>query len=402
MEHHGSSREFRTRQRGARGRGSGITESYRRRTAQRLTAPRCTRHPKTPSNSTNSKSPASGAASSSSPGRLSDLGRILRPGTVLKQKWRLDKLLGVGGMAVVYAATHRNGKRVAIKMLHEEHSRNADVKTRFLREGYLANAVDHAGAVSVIDDDVTEDGTVFLVMELLAGETLERRWERKVRRAARRRNALDRQRAPRCPCRGARQGARPPRHQARECVPHARREGEDPRLRHRSAAPALELRRRPSPGATMGTPAFMPPEQARGRWDEVDARSDVWATGATMFALLAGRFVHEAATLNEQLLAAMTRFAPPFASILPELTPEVATGRRSRARLQPQRDRWPTRARCRPRSGRRLRRDRRAELGRASAALGARRRRRRGRRSTPDPDESRDDGHARRSIAGDP
>jgi serine/threonine protein kinase len=85
-------------------------------------------------------------------------------------------------MAVVYAATHRNGKRVAIKMLHQEHARAHDTRTRFLREGYLANAVDHEGVVSVIDDDVTSDGSVFLVMELLDGETVERRWERKVRR----------------------------------------------------------------------------------------------------------------------------------------------------------------------------------------------------------------------------
>src|SRR5580704_15707525 len=91
------------------------------------------------------------------PGRLSGLGRILRPGTLIKQKWRLDRLLGVGGMAVVYAATHRNGKRVAIKMLHQEFSRSIDVMRRFLREGYLANAVDHEGAVSILDDDVTED-----------------------------------------------------------------------------------------------------------------------------------------------------------------------------------------------------------------------------------------------------
>jgi len=61
-------------------------------------------------------------------------------------------------MAVVYAATHRNGKRVAIKMLHHDLTRNADVRTRFLREGYLANAVDHEGVVSIIDDDVTRKG----------------------------------------------------------------------------------------------------------------------------------------------------------------------------------------------------------------------------------------------------
>src|SRR6266436_669267 len=74
-----------------------------------------------------------------------------RLGTVLNGKWRLDAVLGIGGMATVYAATHRNQKRVAIKMLHPEVS---------------------------IDDDVTEDGAAFLVMELLEGETLDHRWEK--------------------------------------------------------------------------------------------------------------------------------------------------------------------------------------------------------------------------------
>jgi serine/threonine protein kinase len=68
----------------------------------------------------------------------------------------------------------------------------------------------------------------------------------------------------------------------------------------------------------------MSPEQARGRWEEVDARSDLWAVGATLFGLLSGRSVHEALTMNEQLLAAMTSSAPPALSILPDLPPEVA------------------------------------------------------------------------------
>ena len=71
-----------------------------------------------------------------------------RIGTVLKGKWRLDARLGVGGMATVYAATHRNGKRVAVKVLHPELSRDAGVRERFVREGYVANKVGR-GAVTV-------------------------------------------------------------------------------------------------------------------------------------------------------------------------------------------------------------------------------------------------------------
>ena len=75
----------------------------------------------------------------------------------------------------------------------------------------------------------------------------------------------------------------------------------------------------------MGTLGFMPPEQARGRWEQVDARTDLWAVGATMYALLTGRHVHVAATANEQLLLAMTKPAPPIASVMPEISPAIAS-----------------------------------------------------------------------------
>src|SRR5262245_59167218 len=84
-----------------------------------------------------------------------EIGRKAEPriGRVLVGKWRLDKVLGIGGYATVYAATHRNGKRVAIKILHAQLSGDGQTRKRFLREGYLANKVGHPGAVSVLDDD---------------------------------------------------------------------------------------------------------------------------------------------------------------------------------------------------------------------------------------------------------
>ena len=236
-----------------------------------------------------------------------------RIGSTLKDKWRIDALLGVGGMAVVYTATHRNSSRVAVKMLHAELSRNANIKGRFLREGYVANSVGHRGCVTVFDDDVADDGAVFLVMELLDGETLEARRERLG-------------------------GALDPGEtlwitdQLLDVLAAAHAKG----IIHRDIKPEnifltgdgvvkvldfgiAHVRQLSTSstatrtGTTMGTPAFMPPEQARGRWENVDAQSDLWAVGATMFTLLTGRMVHEAATANEQMLAAMTANAPSLA-----------------------------------------------------------------------------------------
>src|SRR5690348_3672791 len=96
-----------------------------------------------------------------------------RVGQTLANKWHIDRLIDVGGMAAVFQATHRNGKRVAIKMLHAHVATHGDVRDRFLREGYVANQVEHPGAVSILDDDTTEDGAPFLVMELLDGESLD-------------------------------------------------------------------------------------------------------------------------------------------------------------------------------------------------------------------------------------
>lgn len=100
----------------------------------------------------------------------------LKLGGYLRDKWRLDGQLGHGGMATVFAATHRNGSRGAIKILHPELAKDDVIRARFLREGYVANKVDHPGIVRVLDDDTTEDGIVFLVMELLEGETVKQRW----------------------------------------------------------------------------------------------------------------------------------------------------------------------------------------------------------------------------------
>jgi Protein kinase domain len=70
-------------------------------------------------------------------------------------------------------------------------------------------------------------------------------------------------------------------------------------------------------GSRMGTPAFMPPEQARGHTDRVDARSDIFSVGATLLEMLTGRVLHDAPTANEKLLLAMTKAAAPARELVP-------------------------------------------------------------------------------------
>jgi hypothetical protein len=77
-------------------------------------------------------------------------------------------------------------------------------------------------------------------------------------------------------------------------------------------------------GMVMGTPAFMAPEQARARWDEVDGRTDLWAVGATMFTLMSGRFVHQGSSSNEQLILSATTPAPALASVVSDVPGAVA------------------------------------------------------------------------------
>jgi serine/threonine-protein kinase len=262
-----------------------------------------------------------------------------RIGSTLKGKWTLDQLLGVGGMAAVYAATHRNHKRVAIKVLHQELSFNAAVRQRFQREGYVANMVQHPGAVSVDDDDLGEDGCAFLVMELLDGETLDARWARKDRRLppgevlALMDRVLDTLAA-----------AHAHGIVHRDLKPENLFFTRDAQVKvlDFGIARVRELSggSKTQTGSLMGTPSFMPPEQARGRWDEVDAQSDLWAVGATMFTLLSGELVHVAGTVNEALVLAVTQPARSLGAVRPDL-PQALIAFVDKALAYDKQARWP-------------------------------------------------------------
>ncbi|HEX4446435.1 MAG TPA: protein kinase [Polyangiaceae bacterium] len=227
-------------------------------------------------------------------------------GKTIKEKYVVESMIGSGGMAVVYSARHhRNGKRFAVKMLHRELSLNTFIRQRFLREGYVANRVDHPGAVAVIDDDVTEDGSAFLVMELLIGTTVESLWE-----------GMGHQLPLDCTLAVAEQLLDVLTAAHAQSIVHRDLKPANMFLARDGSVKILDFgiaRLRESTdssktesGTTLGTPLFMPPEQASGRSRDVDGRTDLWAVGATMFSLLSGQYVHDGENATQVLISAAT------------------------------------------------------------------------------------------------
>ena len=254
-----------------------------------------------------------------------DAGAYGRIGQILRGKYCLERVLGIGGMSVVYAATHRNRARFAIKILSDELSARPDIRMRFLREGYAANSVGHPAVVRVVDDDTTEDGAAFLVVELLEGIGVEALWERYERRMpvpaalAIAERVLDGL--------AAAHSSGVVHRDVKPANLFITTDGTVKILdfgiaRVRDAAQSM-TEARTGDGMLLGTPAFMSPEQSAGRADAIDARADIWSVGATLFTLLAGRYVHEADDIAELLVRAASFRAPSLREVLPRARPQL-------------------------------------------------------------------------------
>jgi serine/threonine protein kinase len=247
-----------------------------------------------------------------------------RVGTDLNAKWRIDKVLGVGGMGAVFACTHKNnGTRAAIKVLHVEYSRAIDVRERFLKEGRIANKVNHPARVQVTDDGVSDLGEPFLVMELLEGMTLAELFRRG--------------------------GGRMPIDKLLsifDTVLDLLAKCHELDIVHRDIKPAnifltkqgpvrvldfgvarmrepeVEGQQATRAGIALGTASFIAPEQALGM-EKVDGRADLFSVGACLYAGLTGERLHAAKTEAEEFVLAATQAAPSVARKAKELPPEV-------------------------------------------------------------------------------
>jgi serine/threonine protein kinase len=211
--------------------------------------------------------------------------RPWKPGDAV-DRYRIVRLIGMGGMARVYEATHEwTDRTVAIKIMHARYSRRPDVIERFRKEAIALSSINHPNVVAVDNGGLTEDGLVFIAMELLEGQTL-----REILRARRRLPVIE---------------VLSLLVQVAEGVAAAH----DRKVIHRDLKPenifctraggvkVLDLglakligydvkETDPSPAAIMGTAAYMSPERLEAK--PAGPGSDIYALGVIAYECLAG------------------------------------------------------------------------------------------------------------------
>lgn len=245
-----------------------------------------------------------------------------RPARLLGDRYRLGKLLGVGGYGAVFAAfDQRLGKRVAVKLLSPTLTQDEEVCRRFEREAIAASRVRHECVVDVTDFDVDPAGTSFFVMEYLDGSDLSEVLEDDGPLAISRALAI-----------------------AAQCA-SALTATHEKGILHRDLKPAnIFLVRSPSrpdfvkiidfgiskvtnadsdysdltsASKVVGTPHYMPPEQARGQ--PLDGRTDLYALGVILFEMLTDRRPFTGASALEILNNAATQRRVPPSTLRPEI-----------------------------------------------------------------------------------
>jgi eukaryotic-like serine/threonine-protein kinase len=244
-------------------------------------------------------------------------------GRILAGKYRLTRFVGKGGMGAVFEAEHVELKRkFAVKLMVTATSREA--VRRFHQEALTAAKIGHPGIVEVLDVGQTEEGTPYLVMELLEGHSLADLIHDAPRMPVARAVALTRKLL----------RALAAAHEAG--VVHRDIKPANLFVTERDGATTLKvldfgiakLRDDGSEapmtgsGVVLGTPFYMAPEQILAD-KNIDGRADLWSVGATLFEMLTGRPVHAAANATAALVRAATETAPRVRSLRPDVPRDV-------------------------------------------------------------------------------
>ncbi len=247
-------------------------------------------------------------------------------GTVLVDgSYRVERLIGEGGMGAVYEATHlRLAKRVAVKVMARELASNPEALARFHREAMVTSGLGHPHIVQILDFSTTPSGEPFLVMEFLDGEDLDHRLRRIGRLPAAKVVHIIKQVASALAATHAKTIVHRDLKPANIYLLEVAGEIDFVKVldfgisKVRSATTKLTRT-----SSVMGTPNYMSPEQAKGHVEDIDERTDQWALACIAWECLAGEGPFVGENVPSILFQIVHEPPPSLAAKVSGLQPQV-------------------------------------------------------------------------------